>query len=433
MQAREAAARAVARVVGEGVTLNAALEALAERVTPQDRSLLGELSYGALRFYPTLDPVLGMLLRKPLKSKDLVVHALLICALYQLCHTRIPDHAVVNESVEAANILGRPWARGLVNGVLRRFLRERERIEAALVADVAVQSAHPRWLVQAIEHAWPDYVDAILAANNQRAPLTLRLNLSRQAREDYLKEHFSDGGAAPTPFSDCGVQLLSPRPVENIPGFAGGLVSVQDEAAQLAAQLLAARPGDRVLDACCAPGGKTCHLLELTPDLDQLVAVDSDGARLDRVRANLERLQLKATLLQADVTATSEWWDGRVFDRILLDAPCSATGVIRRHPDIKLLRQAGDIAKLAELQRAMLARLWGLLRRGGRLLYATCSILPEENDQVIASFLRHTSDARLIPVATSAGVNTEYGRQLLPQAGGHDGFYYALLEKIHSP
>lgn len=433
MQAREAAARVVARVVGEGVMLNDALEAFAELVPAQDRPLLSELGYGALRFYPALDPVLGRLVRKPLKSKDIVVHTLLICALYQLCHTRIPDHAVVNESVEAAKTLGRPWARGLINGVLRRFLREREQIETALSSDLAAQSAHPFWLVEAIEQAWPEQAELILAANNQRAPLTLRLDITRQAREAYLAESFSDGGAAPTVYSDCGVQLENPRPVENIPGFASGLVSVQDEAAQLAALLLAAVPGDRVLDACCAPGGKTCHLLELTPNLGQLVAIDIDGKRLGRVRENLERLQVNATLLQADVTATREWWDGRAFDRILLDAPCSATGVIRRHPDIKLLRQAGDIAKLAELQRDMLGRLWPLLRRGGRLLYATCSILPMENDRVIAAFLQNIADARLVPVETRAGIKTEYGRQLFPKAGGHDGFYYALLEKVHAP
>ena len=433
MRAREASAKAVARVVGQRGSLNEALAAVAERVAPEERPLLSELSYGALRFYPALEPLLGKLLQKPLKAKDLEVHTLLICALYQLCHTRIPDHAVVNESVDAAKSLKRPWARGLINGVLRRFLREREQIETALSGDLAAQSAHPLWLVEAIEQAWPEQAALILAANNQRAPLTLRLNISRQAREAYLAENFSNGGAAPTAYSDYGVQLEHPRPVDNIPGFAGGLVSVQDEAAQLAAQLLAARPGERVLDACCAPGGKTCHLLELTPDLYQLDAVDIERRRLDRVRENLDRLQLNATLIEADVTATSEWWDGRAFDRILLDAPCSATGVIRRHPDIKLLRQVGDVAKLAKLQRDMLARLWPLLKHGGRLLYATCSILPAENDEVVAAFLESTTDARLVPVASPAGIKTGYGRQLLPQVGGHDGFYYALLEKYHSP
>ncbi len=434
MLVRVAAAKVIVRVTCDGLSLNACLPEFSDKVAAEDQALLGELSYGTLRQYPALEKIMAVLLDKPLRQKDRDISALLACALYQLIHTRIPSHAVVNESVAACKALKRPWAKGLINAVLRRFIREREAFEQKLADEEEYIFAHPRWLIDAITHAWPADASAIMAANNGRAPMTLRVNQLQISRDDYLAKENSraqsrEASASATPFSAVGIQLSQAKPVAQIAGFDQGMVSVQDEAAQLAAVFLDVHAGQRVLDACCAPGGKTCHILESASELGELIAIDIDPQRLDKVQQNLDRLQLSMSLLSADVLATSSWWDGVLFDRILLDAPCSATGVIRRHPDIKLLRKPEDIAKLAELQHDMLLRLWPLLKPGGKLLYATCSILPQENDHVVARFISGPSDAQVQIIVTDAGRATEFGRQLFPQDNGHDGFYYALLEK----
>lgn len=433
MLVRVAAARVLARVIQDGLSLNVCLAEFAQKVPDKEQPLLGELCYGTLRQYPAILRIIARLLDKPLKEKDSEILALMACALYQLTDTRIPDHAVVNESVAACVKLKRPWAKGLINASLRRFIRERHVIEAALAGDPEYIFAHPNWLIEAIERAWPVQARDIFAANNQRAPMTLRVNALRTTRSDYLAANFSQDTARATHFSDAGVQLSQPAPVTDVAVFGDGLVSVQDEAAQLAASLLEVKAGQRVLDACCAPGGKTCHILETTPTLTELVAIDIDPQRLEKVGQNLHRLKLEASLVAVDVSATDSWWDGVLFDRILLDAPCSASGVIRRHPDIKLLRKPEDIDKLAERQLAMLVRLWPLLKVGGRLLYATCSVLPTENDAVIGRFIDGVTDAGIRPVATQAGSATAFGRQLFPVVDGHDGFYYALLEKYAVP
>lgn len=427
---RAAAASAIARVIRDGRSLNSALAEYLPQIAARDQSLLQELCYGTLRWYPRLRLLIGALLAKPLKANDTDIAALLACALYQVIWTRVPEHAAVNETVAACVALGKTWAKGLANAVLRRFGRERAALEATLAGDPEYHSGHPRWLADALREAWPQAAENLFAANNSRAPMTLRVNLGKTSREDYLQALASAGiGALATHGGDAGIQLAEAVAVAHLPGFSEGVASVQDEAAQLAATLLGLAPGQRVLDACCAPGGKTGHILEHEPGLAELVAVDSDAVRIARVRDNLQRLGLTATLKTADARHTQNWWDGEPFARILLDAPCSGTGVIRRHPDIKLLRSAADIPRLAALQLELLRSLWPLLAPGGKLLYATCSVLPTENDEVVARFAAAQDDVNILPVATSAGHASACGRQLLPQVDGHDGFYYALLAK----
>jgi len=432
---RLAATRALAAVLAGKASL-AGLPALLEQVEPRDRALAQDLAFGAARWQPRLALLAERLLRKPFKAADRDIEALLLVGLYQLLHTRIPAHAAIGETVACAEALRKPWAKGLLNAVLRRVQREGETLLAGLENDPAARSAHPRWLQKALAKHWPDYWEAICAANNEHPPLTLRVNRRLVARDAYLVD-LQDLGIAASAcrFSRDGILLATPCDVRSLPGFAEGRFSVQDEAAQLAADLLELMPGQRVLDACCAPGGKTCHLLETEPRMAELIAVDLEERRLERVRENLARLNLAAQLIAADVRDTVHWWDGRRFQRILLDAPCSATGVIRRHPDIKLTRQAADIPALASLQGELLDALWPTLEVGGILLYATCSILPEENSDTIAAFLARTPGARELDVAASfagakPGLVQRHGRQLLPQPHGHDGFYYAKLIKI---
>ncbi|TDO08606.1 MULTISPECIES: 16S rRNA (cytosine(967)-C(5))-methyltransferase RsmB [Halomonas] len=426
---RAAAARALAPVIlGKG-----SLTGLDDhQVVARDRALFKALCYGTCRTLPRLEALAGKLLDKPFKARDADVQALLLLGIHQLLYLRIPAHATVGETAGAARLLGKEWATRVLNGCLRRLQRENTELQAEVDRDPAVALLHPRWWLTALRQAWPDDWRAICAANNIPGPMTLRINRRHGDREMYLDRL----AAAGIPARLCthapdGVTLEAPRDVETLPGFAEGHVSVQDESAQLAAVLLgpviAPRPGARVLDACCAPGGKTAHLLELF-DID-LQAVDSDAARLARVEDTLARLGLIATLAEGDAT-TREWWDGTPFDAILLDAPCSGSGVIRRHPDIKRLRRPSDIPRLAELQARLLDNLWPLLRPGGTLLYATCSVLPEENAEQIARFLAHTPGAVATSLADMAwGRPSGAGRQLLPEPESHDGFFYARLEK----
>jgi 16S rRNA (cytosine967-C5)-methyltransferase len=371
------------------------------------------------------------LLQKPFKAADADVEALLLVGLYQLLYTRVPAHAAIGETVGCADKLKKPWAKALLNAVLRRAQRESEALLAELEHDPVVRTAHPRWLQKSLKAFWPEQWEAICAANNAHPPMILRVNRRHHARDAYLGL-LGEAGIAATPciYSQDGIILDAAADVRSLPGFAEGWISVQDEAAQLAADLLDLAPGQRVLDACCAPGGKTCHILEAEPALAGVVAVDLEAKRLVRVRENLARLGLSAELIAADGRDTATWWDGKPFQRILLDAPCSATGVIRRHPDIKLTRQPDDIAALALLQGELLDAMWITLEVGGILLYATCSTLPTENTEVIEAFLARTPGARELDLATTAGIKQPHGRQLLAQEGGHDGFYYAKLIKI---
>jgi 16S rRNA (cytosine967-C5)-methyltransferase len=431
---RAQAAITLAAVLQQQASLASLMAPALARVVDNEQPLLQELCFGTCRWQPQLQSILNRLLDKPLKSKDSDIHALLLLGLYQLKHLRVPDHAAINNTVAACKALKKPWAEKLVNGVLRRFQREQTVLDEALHNSPAYTSAHPNWLRKSLEKFWPEQAAAIFAANNAHPPFTLRLNLGRHSREVYQQTLLElDLNSSLTPFSGYGLTLDKACDVGKLPGFSDGNLSVQDEAAQLAAELMQLQPGQRVLDACCAPGGKTGHLLELSAQLSaplqEVVALDLEERRLVRVRENLHRLQQQATLICSDALAVSEWWDGHAFDRILLDAPCSATGVIRRHPDIKLLRNAEDIAKLAALQLQLLQALWTTLKPGGRLVYATCSVLPTENTQVIEHFLAQQSDAEHDTITAAWGISQPYGRQLLPQIQGHDGFYYACLIK----
>jgi 16S rRNA (cytosine967-C5)-methyltransferase len=431
MNPRLAAAHALAAVLSGKASLNSSLPKQLDKVEARDRGLTQDLAFGTARWQPRLSALAERLLQKPFKAADADVEALMLVGLYQLLYSRIPAHAAIGETVGCADKLKKPWAKGLLNAVLRRAQREGEAILAELERDPVVRTAHPRWLQKALKAFWPEQWEAICAANNAHPPMILRVNRRHHSRDAYLALLAAAGlAASPCTFSRDGIVLEAACDVRDLPGFADGWISVQDEAAQLAADLLDLAPGQRVLDACCAPGGKTCHLLEAQAELKAVVAVDLEAKRLVRVRENLDRLGLDAQLIAADGRDTAAWWDGQAFQRILLDAPCSATGVIRRHPDIKLTRQPDDIAALATLQGELLDALWPTLAVGGILLYATCSTLPTENTEVIEAFLARTSGARELDLDTQAGIKQPYGRQLLAQEGGHDGFYYAKLIKI---
>ncbi|SFH90704.1 MULTISPECIES: 16S rRNA (cytosine(967)-C(5))-methyltransferase RsmB [unclassified Pseudomonas] len=431
MNPRLAAAKALAAVLNGKASLNSSLPTQLDKVEDRDRGFTQDLAFGTARWQPRLSALATKLLQKPFKAADADVEALLLVGLYQLLYTRVPAHAAIGETVGCADKLKKPWAKALLNAVLRRAQRESEALLAELEHDPVVRTAHPRWLQKSLKAFWPEQWEAICAANNAHPPMILRVNRRHHSRDAYLQLLTTAGiNATPCVYSVDGIVLEAATDVRNLPGFAEGWISVQDEAAQLAADLLDLAPGQRVLDACCAPGGKTCHILEVEKDLAGVVAVDLEAKRLVRVRENLARLGLSAELIAADGRDTATWWDGKPFQRILLDAPCSATGVIRRHPDIKLTRQPDDIAALAVLQGELLDAMWPTLEVGGILLYATCSTLPTENTEVIEAFLARTSGARELDLATAAGIKQPHGRQLLAQEGGHDGFYYAKLIKI---
>lgn len=431
MNPRLAAARALAAVLSGKASLNSSLPTQLDKVEERDRGLTQDLAFGTARWQPRLELLAAQLLQKPFKAADSEVQALLLVGLYQLFYTRIPAHAAIGETVGCADKLKKPWAKALLNAVLRRAQREGEELLASMERDPVVRTAHPRWLQKSLKAFWPEQWEAICAANNAHPPMILRVNRRHHSRDAYLALLGEAGiAAAACQYSRDGIVLAAACDVRGLPGFAEGWISVQDEAAQLAADLLELAPGQRVLDACCAPGGKTCHLLEAEQGLAEVVAIDLEAKRLVRVRENLARLQLDAKLIACDARDTANWWDGKTFQRILLDAPCSATGVIRRHPDIKLTRQADDIPALATLQGELLDALWPTLEVGGMLLYATCSSLPTENTEVIEAFLARTPGARELDLATEAGLRQPHGRQLLAQEGGHDGFYYAKLIKI---
>ena len=430
MNPRLAAVHALGAVLQGKASLAGSLPNVLQQVADNERPLVRELAMGTARWQPRLEILLAQFVDKPLRRADQDVQALLLIGLYQLLYTRIPPHATLSETVACADQLKKRWAKGLVNAVLRRAQREAEELLPQLERDPVVVTAHPRWLQKLLKASWPEHWLEICSANNLHPPMTLRVNALRVSRADYLQQLEQAGiAASATEYSHSGIRLEQPCDVHQLPGFADGLCSVQDEAAQLSAQLLDLQPGQRVLDACCAPGGKTCHILETQPQLESLLALDLEPERLKRVQDNLDRLQLQASLKATDVRDVDNWWDGQLFDRILLDAPCSATGVIRRNPDIKLTRTEEDIADLAQLQGELLDRLWPTLKPGGLLLYATCSILPAENSDNIEQFLARTPDAQELDTGLDCGIVQPHGRQLFPQPDGHDGFYYALLQK----
>ncbi|TAJ92174.1 MAG: 16S rRNA (cytosine(967)-C(5))-methyltransferase RsmB [Gammaproteobacteria bacterium] len=395
----------------------------------RDQAFVQELCYGVARWYFRLEFLLGKLLNKAPREKDLEIKTLLLCGMYQIEFLRTPAHAAVSASVDAVQTLGRDWARGTVNAVLRRYLRERVPLQEKLSNDIMTH-AHPGWLLDLLREDWPDKWEQIAAGNNERPPLHLRVNRLRIARTDYLRTLEEMGIAAHSmAWNDCGIALAAPVDVAALPGFQEGLVSVQDCGAQFAAGLLDAQPGERVLDACAAPGGKAGHILESQPQLQELIAVEHNPMRVKLLRQTLDRLGLSATVIHADVSDTAAWWDGEQFDRILLDVPCSATGVIRRHPDIKLSGRLETLPLLLKTQRQILGSIWPLLKRKGKLVYSTCSILRRENDDQIAAHLQQHPDAAVVPVDAEWGCATVHGRQTLPGFDEMDGFYYAILEK----
>ena len=421
------ASRIIASVI-KGESLATALPAVESDFDGRDLSLLRQLCYSTLRHWFSLNAMLDQLLSKPLKQRDSDVRALMLVGLCQLFYTRVAPHAAISESVSAAKGLKKSWANGLVNAVLRNAQRQGDDLKKAIDKQAAL-SEMPDWLYGKLAKHWPEQLDDIIAGTNSQAPMTLRVNHSRISRSEYLQQlKEAEINASCCLFSTHGIQLEEATGVDKLPGFWDGLVSVQDEAAQLSAGMLECQPGDRVLDACAAPGGKTCHLLESTENLN-VTALDLEPGRLVRVEENLERLQLQAGIIQGDASKPDEWWDGQAYDRILLDAPCSATGVIRRHPDIKLLRRPEDISQLTELQGKILDAMWSLLKPGGTLVYATCSILPEENSKQVAAFLARTQDAVQDTPIMECGLDTGHGLQLLPKTGGNDGFFYARLRK----
>jgi 16S rRNA (cytosine967-C5)-methyltransferase len=408
-------------------------DAVLAQVSGTLRPSIQAVTLGTLRWYPRIERLIGALLEGRRVSN--AIAALLAAALFQLQYSRNPPEASVSAAVDAARLLGQPRAAGLVNALLRRSLRERVALDARLADDPIAASAHPAWMLAALQAAWPQDWAAIVAGGNSPPPMTLRVDRSRIALESY-RVRLQAAGLAGAPVEACpnALVLERPVPVDGLPGFAEGLVSVQDAGAQLAASLLALQPGQRVLDACAAPGGKTGALLEAVDGAIELIAADVDAARLARVAETLTRLRRSARLVLADLTQERQWWDGRPFERILLDAPCSALGVIRRHPDIKLLRRPGDIAPLALQQTQLLGQALSMLAPQGRLLYCTCSLLPEENDRVVEAALAANSAASELPPSVLQSMlpaqarPCRYGMQLLPgSAALTDGFYYACL------
>ncbi len=427
MNTRLIAAKVLTSVIRDGQSLTAALNnTLGVVESDKDRAFIQALCYGVCRNFHRLDYILSQMLDKPLK--DLDVKALALIGLYQLKFMRVKSHAAVSETVLAAR--KKPWAKALINALLRSYLRGQEGFEQKADNVKSALVSHPDWLIQQIEQDWPMQAQQIFQQNNEQPPMALRVNLANISQYQYLQKLRDQGiEAEAVSFCRSAILLNKPAVVDILPGFSEGWVSVQDTAAQLAAELLDVQIGHRVLDVCAAPGGKAAHILEHQPKVRELVAVDIDKLRLQRVNDNFQRLKLSAKLIVGDASKPEDWWDGQLFDRILLDVPCSALGVIRRHPDIKLLRRAEDINTLQVLQQRIMTAVWPLLAPGGIMLYATCSILKQENEQQIEAFLVTNANAIEVPINADWGLVRRYGRQILTGESAMDGFYYALIRK----
>lgn len=421
MNSRAIAAQIIFEVITERRSLNDALSKYIHNNT-DDAPYIKELSFGTMRWYFQLNTYAHDLLYKPLKPKDAIVTCILLLSLYQIFHTDTPDYAIVDSAIKAIKSLKKEWAAGLINKILRRAIQERAKLIHEHRNEIEVTSAHPRWLAELIEAAYPDSFETIFAANNHRPPMFLRVNRQQTTREDYLKQLEQKGlFGEPIKAAPDGIRLIEPQPVNNLPNFSEGYCSVQDIAGQHVIELLELAPKLNVLDACAAPGSKTCHLLEREPNLNKVVAIDKDSERLQMIKENLDRLKLndpnKIQLHTADTNDTNTWWDKTLFDRILIDAPCSATGVIRRHPDIKYLRQLDDIKALQSQQLKLLNNCWPLRAPKGILVYTTCSILPQENQEMIDQFVEAHRDE----------IENVTTQQQLPEENGGDGFFYAQI------
>lgn len=434
MNTRAIAAKILAGVIRDRRSLTELLQKyIPSKLSSRDQALIKEFCFGVCRWYYRLIKIADQLLYKPIKNKEAEISALLCIGLYQLIYLSIPTHAAVAETVEAAAVLKKNWAKALINQALRRFAENSATLLPKAEESLSGKFAHPSWMIEELKSAWPNDWQAILTANNEHAPLFLRVNLQKCSPQDYMTLLKKAGiEAVVVDGLPQAIRLLHPLKVQELPGFAQGYFSVQDIAGQHVIPILDLQPKHRVLDASAAPGGKTTHLLETAHFISQLIAIDNDAERLKKIAENCQRLGLNQKLLQciaADAADTESWWDGNLFDRILLDAPCSATGVIRRHPDIKILRQAEDIEPCVKQQATLLNALWPLLKPGGYLLYTTCSIFPLENDLNIENFCLSHSDARIVPVQLQEGSAQRFGRQLLPKTDSHDGFYFSLLLK----
>ena len=427
---RAVAAMAVANIVFDHQQLNRTVHHYLPRLSPPDRPFVASLVHGVVRWYWRLNGHASELLERPLRSRDRDLHCLLLVGMYQLGFMRVPAYASVSESVEAAASLGKPWARSLLNATLRNFSRRLDEVLEAELPD-SLKYSHPPWMIDRLREAWPNEWCDILQANNQEPEMVLRVNSRFQAVEAYLTKLQEQGiegrrdRAAP-----WSIRLNKAVPVSKLPGFECGWVSVQDGASQFVAPAINLAADQRVLDACAAPGGKSTHIFDLQPDLKELVAIDVDAERCDVMNREFKRTQITATTLCADSTNPESWWDGRPFDRVIVDAPCSGFGVIRRHPDIKHNRRSDDIAKQVEHQEKLLDALWPLVADEGKLVYTTCSVLPEENEAQIANFVKRTADCRIQRLNFELGRPLKYGYQILPGEGGNDGFYYACMKRV---
>ena len=427
---RAVAALVLKRIVNDHCSIKVALSSVgkSQPSDPRDKAFIQELVYGVCRWYFDLEHELSQLLNKPLRRKDHDIKCLLLIGLYQLIHLDTPHHATVQETVAAAKDFKKPWAKGLLNACLRQAIRNKlgtERNEDTINA-----RNQPQWLVEEIERDWPDTRTQILAAYNERPPLCLRVNITKISREQYLQCLVDAGlNASATQYSECGIKVTPAVDTLALPGFDEGLVSVQDEAAQLAASILCPQANERILDACAAPGGKSGHLIEFAGNHLALTTLDLEPERLQLVAENLTRLGFSAELLCGDATRPDTWWNNQAFDKILVDAPCSATGILRRQPDIKIHRRLSDITNLVELQHDILQKLWPLLKPQGTLLYSTCSILNVENENLMAAFVDSQKDCDALKLTANWGRDTGKGRQILPGDSDMDGFYYCLLRK----
>ncbi|MGB7453376.1 MAG: 16S rRNA (cytosine(967)-C(5))-methyltransferase RsmB [Lysobacterales bacterium] len=424
---RLAAVQALSEVLDENKNLGDS-EALSNLSDSRDNAFARNLAYGVLRWLSALEWLASQLLAKPVKKREVEVQRLLMLGLQQLWHDRTASHAAVNETAECARLLGKPWAVGLINAVLRRFQREQQSLLIKL-EQTEKRFAHPNWLLKEIQKDWPEHWQEIIDANNRQAPLWLRIN-RKQADETVLRGDLKDAGfeISDHDYARDAISISPAAAVARIPGFEQGWLSVQDPAAQLARDLLDPRPGDRILDACAAPGGKTAHLLESCQGIE-LTVLDKQAQRIEQIDQNLHRLGLNATSIVADAAVIETWWNGEKFHKILLDAPCSATGVIRRHPEIKWLRSSGQVDTVVKTQAGLLAALWPLLEPGGILVYATCSILKRENSEQIQRFLAQHAEAAVEVPTVEWGMASPFGRQILPGEARMDGFFYAVLRK----
>ena len=418
-------------VIYEGQSLGEAIDDKLENkdISPQDRGFIQSLSFGVTRWYWQLNDQLKPLLQKPIKAKERQVKLILLVGIYQIQHLQTPAHAAVSDTVKCCQKLNKTWAKNLINACLRNYLRKQDEREQITLPPT--HYSHPEWMIERIEQAWPEQKKLIFAANNQAAPLCLRVNKRYCSPESYLELlHEHDIEASLDPYSGIGIRVKNSIAIHRLPKFSAGWVSVQDTASQLIHQFFQIKNNDRVLDACAAPGGKTSLLLEHAPEDIVMHAVDIKGKRNNKLVDTLKRLNLTAKIITGDASEPTTWWDKEFYQHILVDAPCSGLGVVRRHPDIKHLRQENDLVELKQSQRNILTACWELLADNGKLLYTTCSILPEENEQQINDFLQKNPEAKSIHIDHPTAVNLKFGQQTLPGISDMDGFYYCLLQKV---